>query len=103
MRFAALPEAERTMSIEVGGPIVLQCELSDPNGLVRWYKDGTQLFPKAGLDIQSEDNVRTLVVQSAELLHSGMYSCITVDDTMEFHVEIQGHYTPFVFALCFNI
>ncbi|KAL0964073.1 hypothetical protein UPYG_G00318040 [Umbra pygmaea] len=89
VRFSALPEAVRNKFIEIGCPIVLQCELSDPTAQVCWYKDGTQLFSNHEIDIQSEGNMRMLVVQSAELTHSGMYSCTSTDDTMEFHVDIK--------------
>ncbi|XP_029559438.1 obscurin isoform X4 [Salmo trutta] len=90
VRFSVLPEAERNKSIEAGCPIVLKCELSDPTAQVYWYKDGTKLFSNHELDIQSEGNMRMLVVQSAELTHSGTYSCTTVDETMEFHVDIKA-------------
>ncbi|XP_067113959.1 obscurin-like protein 1 isoform X9 [Osmerus mordax] len=94
--FSALPEAERVKSVEAGCPVVLQCTLSDPTAQVGWYKDGTQLFSNSGIEIQSEDNVRTFVLQSAEPSHSGMYSCISEDDSVEFHVEIQAPPVTFV-------
>nr|XP_046214251.1 obscurin-like protein 1 isoform X5 [Oncorhynchus gorbuscha] len=101
MRFSVLPEAERNMVIEAGCPIVLKCELSDPTAQVYWYKDGIQLFSNHELDIQSEGNMRMLVVQSAELTHSGTYSCTTVDDTMEFHVDIKA--VPVTFSAIFDV
>ncbi|XP_041719237.1 obscurin isoform X6 [Coregonus clupeaformis] len=101
VRFSALPEAERNKSIEAGCPIVLKCELSDPTAQVYWYKDGIQLFSNHELDIQSEGNMRMLVVQSAELTHSSTYSCTTVDDTMEFHVDIKA--VPVTFSAIFDV
>ncbi|XP_070978832.1 obscurin isoform X15 [Oncorhynchus clarkii lewisi] len=101
VRFSVLPEAERNKVIEAGCPIVLKCELSDPTAQVYWYKDGIQLFSNHELDIQSEGNMRTLVVQSAELTHSGTYSCTTVDDTMEFHVDIKA--VPVTFSAIFDV
>ncbi|XP_048835445.1 obscurin-like isoform X3 [Brienomyrus brachyistius] len=89
LRFTALSETEKNKSIEAGCPIVLQCELSDPTAQVCWYKDGSELHPHSGTDIQSEGSVRTLTVQSAELLHSGLYSCQTKDDSVQFHVDIK--------------
>uniref|UniRef100_A0A8C8FZW8 Obscurin like cytoskeletal adaptor 1b n=1 Tax=Oncorhynchus tshawytscha TaxID=74940 RepID=A0A8C8FZW8_ONCTS len=85
-----IQEMDRNKFVELGNPIVLYCELSDPAVPVHWYKNGVELFSNHELDIQSEGNMRTLVVQSAELTHSGTYSCTTVDDTMEFHVDIKG-------------
>ncbi|XP_077947316.1 obscurin-like protein 1 isoform X21 [Gasterosteus aculeatus] len=89
VKFSAIPEEMRTRSIEAGCPIVLQCVVSDPEAHVCWYKDEMQLISNSGLEIQSEGNTKTLVVQSAELCHSGVYRCSTQDDTMEFQVEIK--------------
>ena len=100
MGFSALPEAEKVKSVEAGCPVVLHCTLSDPTAQVGWYKDGTQLFSNSGIDIQSEDNVRTFVLQSAEPSHSGTYSCISEDDSVEFRVEIQGDFTLSAFVVC---
>uniref|UniRef100_A0A8C9T2M5 Obscurin like cytoskeletal adaptor 1b n=1 Tax=Scleropages formosus TaxID=113540 RepID=A0A8C9T2M5_SCLFO len=83
-RFSSVPEAEKHKTIEVGCPIVLRCELSDPMAQVCWYKDGIQLYSKTGTDIQ-----RTLTVLSAEISNSGLYSCITEDDAIEFLVDIK--------------
>lgn len=101
MKFSAIPEELRTKSIEAGCPIVLQCVVSDPEAHVCWYKDEMLLISNSGLEIHSEGNTRTLVVQSAELCHSGVYRCTTQDDTMEFQVEIKGDFTLFI--LCVNI
>ncbi|KPP71884.1 hypothetical protein Z043_109162, partial [Scleropages formosus] len=90
VRFASLPDAEKRKSFEAGSPIVLQCEISDPAAEVCWYKDGIQLHPQNGLDIQSEGNRRTLTVLSAEISNSGLYSCITEDDAIEFLVDIKA-------------
>ncbi|XP_035532989.1 obscurin isoform X19 [Morone saxatilis] len=90
VKFSAIPETMRTKSIEAGCPIVLQCVVSDPEAHVCWYKDEMQLISNSGLEIHSEGNTRTLVVQSADLSHSGVYRCTTQDDTMEFQVEIKA-------------
>ncbi|XP_047456749.1 obscurin-like protein 1 isoform X2 [Mugil cephalus] len=89
MKFSAIPEDMRTKSIEAGCPIVFQCVVLEPEAHVSWYKDERQLVSNSGLEIHSVGNTRTLVVQSAELCHSGVYRCTTQDDTMEFQVEIK--------------
>lgn len=73
-----------------GCPIALQCELSDPTGRVRWYKDGTELLSKKGLDIQSQGTLRSLAVPAAEQAHSGVYRCESKDDDIQFAVEVKG-------------
>lgn len=93
MKFSAIPEDMKTKSIEAGCPIVFQCVVLEPEAHVSWYKDETQLISNSGLEIHSVGNTRKLVVQSAELCHSGVYRCTTQDDTMEFQVEIKGDFT----------
>uniref|UniRef100_A0A3Q2X5X7 Obscurin-like protein 1 n=1 Tax=Haplochromis burtoni TaxID=8153 RepID=A0A3Q2X5X7_HAPBU len=89
MKFSAIPEDMRIKSIEAGCPVVLQCVVSDPEAHVLWYKDEIQLISSSGLEIHSVGNTRTLVIQSAELSHSGVYRCTTQDDTVAFQVEIK--------------
>ncbi|XP_036965240.1 obscurin-like protein 1 isoform X3 [Acanthopagrus latus] len=90
VKFSPIPEAMRTKLIEAGCPILLQCVVSDPEAQVCWYKDEMQLISNSGLEIHSKGNTRTLVVQSAELSHSGVYRCSTQDDIVEFQVDIKA-------------
>ncbi|XP_020317868.1 obscurin-like protein 1 isoform X6 [Oncorhynchus kisutch] len=94
VRFSALPEVVRNKFIEAGCPIVLQCELSDPTAQVFWYKDGTKLLPENGVDIQSEGALRAVILQSAELCHSGVYSCEALDDCIAFKVDVAAPIAP---------
>ncbi|XP_037344316.2 obscurin-like protein 1 isoform X6 [Pungitius pungitius] len=90
VKFSALSEGDQKQTVMAGFPIVLQCELSDPTGQVSWYKDGTKLPPKKGVDLQSEGNVRSLVVPTAEPAHSGVYRCESKDDDIQFAVEVKA-------------
>lgn len=99
VKFSAIPEEMRIKSIEAGCPIVLQCVVSDPEAHVCWYKDEIQLNSHSGLETSSEGNARTLVVQCAEVCHSGVYRCTTQDDTMEFQVEIKGDFSLFILCV----
>lgn len=87
--FSAVPETEKNKCVEAGCPIILQSEISDPSALVQWYKDG-QLLSQPGVYIQSEHTTRTLVIPSANVSHSGFYSCNTADDISEFFVDVKG-------------
>lgn len=78
------------MTVIAGSPVALQCELSDPSGQISWYKDGRKLLAQSGVDIQSEGNVRSLVVSSAERAHTGVYRCESKDDDIQFSVEVKG-------------
>ncbi|XP_028249500.1 obscurin-like protein 1 isoform X13 [Parambassis ranga] len=90
LTFSALSEADQKMTVIAGCPIALQCELSDSSGQVSWYKDGTKLLPESGVDIQSNGNVRSLVVPSAERSHTGIYRCESTDDDIQFAVEVKA-------------
>lgn len=90
VRIARLCEAERNKSVEGGEPLMLQCEISDPNGEVTWYKDGIKLLEAAGQDMLADGSIRTLTFRSATLSHAGIYSCKTTDDAVQFHVDVKG-------------
>lgn len=90
VRITTLCEAERNKSVEVGEPIELRCELSDPNAHVTWYKDGIKLHEGSGQDMLAEGSIRILAFRSAMLSHAGVYSCKTTDDEMQFHVDVKG-------------
>uniref|UniRef100_A0A667Z7N4 Obscurin like cytoskeletal adaptor 1b n=1 Tax=Myripristis murdjan TaxID=586833 RepID=A0A667Z7N4_9TELE len=92
VKFSALSEADQKKTVMAGCPIVLQCELSDPSGQVYWYKDGSNLLPQNGVDIRSNGNLRSLVIQSAEQAHSGVYRCEAKDDDIQFTVEVKERY-----------
>ncbi|XP_072301443.1 obscurin-like protein 1 isoform X7 [Eucyclogobius newberryi] len=89
LRFSALPEAEQRMSVLQGCPLALRCELSDASGQVTWYKDGAELLPESGVDIQSEGQRRSVFVPSAERQHCGVYRCESKDDDVQFTVDIR--------------
>ncbi|XP_048050395.1 obscurin-like protein 1 isoform X17 [Megalobrama amblycephala] len=93
--FSAVPEIEKNKSVEAGWPIILQCEISDPTVPVQWYKDGLQLLPQSGVYIKSQHTMRTLVIQSANVSHSGFYSCNTADDISEFFVDVKDPFCCF--------
>ncbi|XP_018598063.2 obscurin-like protein 1 isoform X1 [Scleropages formosus] len=98
VKFTPLAEMDSNKQVEPGNPVVLYCELSDPAVPVRWYKDGLELQSTDGLLIQSEGNMRRIVIESAESSHSGVYSCDAVDDVIKFNVEVKAPLPRFVGA-----
>ncbi|XP_035532993.1 obscurin-like protein 1 isoform X22 [Morone saxatilis] len=90
VKFSALSEADQKKTVMAGCPIALQCELSNSTGQVSWYKDGTKVLPQKGVDLQSEGNLRSLVVSSAERAHTGVYRCESKDDDIQFAVEVKA-------------
>ena len=90
LKFTAMSEADKEKSVQAGNHLCLQCELSDPTAEVAWFKDGAPLLPQSGVDILSDGTIRTLSIHSAELSHSGMYRCETLDDAVQFTVGVKG-------------
>ncbi|XP_029936956.1 obscurin-like protein 1 [Myripristis murdjan] len=96
VKFSPLSEMDRNKFVEVGNPIVLYCELSDPAAPVHWYKNGVEIQTMEGLHIQSEGTMRRIVIQSAEFSHSGVYCCDAIDDVIRFNVEVEAPPVTFV-------
>lgn len=101
VKFSPLSEMDRNKFVEIGNPIVLYCELSDPAAPVHWYKNGVELKTMEGLHIQSEGTMRRIVIQSAEFSHSGVYCCDAIDDVIRFNVEVEGECDKCVMVLLF--
>lgn len=79
-----------TMSVQMGKPLELDCEVADSSVPVCWYKDGVKLLPQHGWNIQSNGTLRRLIIPTAEPLHAGSYCCEWSDDTIHFTVDIKG-------------
>jgi len=90
VKFLPLSEMDTKKSTEVGNPIVLYCEVSYPTATVQWFKDGQALHVEEGLNIQSDGNMRRIVIQSAEYSHSGVYTCQSNNDMLTFNVNVEG-------------
>uniref|UniRef100_A0A8C2GBZ6 Obscurin-like protein 1 n=1 Tax=Cyprinus carpio TaxID=7962 RepID=A0A8C2GBZ6_CYPCA len=88
-KFLPMSEMDTKKTIEVGNPIVLYCEVSHPTANVQWFKDGQELHVEEGLNIQSDGNMRRIVIQSAEYFHSGVYTCKSNNDILTFNVNIE--------------
>ena len=103
MRFSALPDVARNKLVEAGCPIELQCEVSEPTAQVYWHKDGGQLLPAREYEIQRDEKLRALVIKSAEVRHSGLYSCEAENDHIEFKVDVAGDLSILSFVRITNV
>ncbi|XP_034467642.1 obscurin-like protein 1a [Hippoglossus hippoglossus] len=90
IKFSPLSESDSSKTVESGDAIVLYCEVSHPSAKVSWFKDGEELQPTDGLTIQSDGNMRRIVIQSADAGHSGVYTCETSGDVIKFNVDVEG-------------
>ncbi|GLD63419.1 obscurin-like protein 1, partial [Lates japonicus] len=90
IKFSPLSELDSKKKVETGDAIVLYCEVSHPFAKVSWFKDGEELQMTDGLNIQSDGNMRRIVIQSADASHSGVYTCETSGDVIKFNVNVGG-------------
>ena len=90
VKFTPLSDLDSNKRVDMGDAIVLYCEVSHPFAKVSWFKDGEELQVTDGLNIQSDGNMRRIVIQSADASHTGVYTCETSEDVIKFNVDIAG-------------
>ncbi|XP_049426226.1 obscurin-like protein 1a [Epinephelus fuscoguttatus] len=90
VKFSPLSDLDSNKKVTTGDPIVLYCEVSHPFANVSWFKDSKELQVTDGLNIQSDGNMRRIVIQSADASHSGVYTCESKGDVITFNVDIAG-------------
>lgn len=90
VKFSPLSDSDSDKRVDIGDAIVLYCEVSHPCAKVSWFKDGKELQVDDGLNIQSDGNMRRIVIQSADESHSGVYTCETTGDVIKFNVNVAG-------------
>lgn len=90
VKFSPLSDLDGNKRVDIGEAIVLYCEVSHPFAKVSWFKDGKELQVTDGLNIQSDGNMRRIVIQSADASHSGVYTCETAGDVIKFNVDVAG-------------
>uniref|UniRef100_A0AAQ5Y6Q2 Obscurin like cytoskeletal adaptor 1a n=1 Tax=Amphiprion ocellaris TaxID=80972 RepID=A0AAQ5Y6Q2_AMPOC len=96
VKFQPQSEFDSNKKVEAGEAIVLYCEVSHPFAKVSWCKDGKELQVTEGLNIQSDGNMRRIVIQSADASHCGVYTCETSGDVIKFNVDVAIHIIPCV-------
>uniref|UniRef100_A0A8C5QTT9 Obscurin like cytoskeletal adaptor 1 n=1 Tax=Leptobrachium leishanense TaxID=445787 RepID=A0A8C5QTT9_9ANUR len=73
-----------------GEEVVLSCELSRQNALVRWYRDGERVEESERITLESDGRFRRLVILSAQTLDSGEFVCDAGDDSTFYNVTVKG-------------
>ncbi|XP_069838691.1 obscurin-like protein 1 isoform X2 [Dendropsophus ebraccatus] len=88
---------ETEISCVRGEPMVLSCEVSRENARVRWYKDGVELEDSDDIVVESNGQIRRLVIHSAQTQDSGEYVCDAGDDAVFYSVLVTDPPTKIVF------
>ncbi|XP_053775087.1 obscurin-like protein 1 isoform X3 [Desmodus rotundus] len=68
--------------------VVLRCELSREDALVRWYKDGLEVEESESLVLESDGPCRRLVLPAAQPEDGGEFVCDAGDDSAFFTVTV---------------
>ncbi|XP_075037078.1 obscurin-like protein 1 isoform X4 [Mixophyes fleayi] len=71
-----------------GEPVVLSCELSRENALVRWYRDGVEVEESESIRLESDGRRRRLIITSAKPEDAGEFVCDTGDDSVFYNVTV---------------
>ncbi|KAM4624668.1 obscurin-like protein 1 [Discoglossus pictus] len=71
-----------------GEPVVLSCELSRENALVRWYRDGVEVEEGEGIRLETDGCHHRLIISNGQSQDSGEYVCDAVDDSIFYNVTI---------------
>lgn len=72
--------------------VTLACELSRPNALVHWYKDGKAVEETEVLRLESEGPHHRLIIASAQVQDTGEFVCDLGGDSVFFIVTVSGQY-----------
>ncbi|KAM4731326.1 obscurin-like protein 1 [Anableps anableps] len=87
--FADIPEKDLFRTAVEREQLVLSCEVSRTDGVVQWYKDGTEIQPSSSIAMETEGSKRNLIINSAQLSDTGAYTCRTGDNILIFKVNIR--------------
>lgn len=89
--FADIPEEDLFKSVVEKEQLVLSCEVSRTDGVVQWYKDGTEIQPAKNVTIQAEGTKRNLTIHSAQLSDAGTYTSRAGDSILIFKINVRGN------------
>ncbi|GCC36962.1 hypothetical protein chiPu_0015462 [Chiloscyllium punctatum] len=76
------------LSVLTGSKIFLSCELSQPQGEVRWHKDGVEVEQSERSTMEVNGTCRRLTICPVVMDDQGIYVCDAVDDLAKFEVTV---------------
>ena len=71
--------------------VILSCELSKAVGEVKWFKDGSEIYPSKNIIFQSDGKKRLLVIKKAAKSNVGAYTCDCGTDKTTADLNIEGN------------
>ncbi|KAJ7405278.1 hypothetical protein WISP_141124 [Willisornis vidua] len=73
-----------------GEDLVMACELSRPDAIVRWLWNGHEMHPGERVHVEAHGVLRQLTICGAQPSDSGCYICDTASDRMVTNVEVSA-------------
>lgn len=73
-----------------GEDLVLACELSRPDAIVRWLRNGQEVHPGERVQVEARGVLRQLTINGAQPSDAGCYVCDAASDRMVTNVEVLG-------------
>ncbi|XP_072436104.1 obscurin-like isoform X2 [Chiloscyllium punctatum] len=86
IRQFACPAKQKYLTSE---DFVLQCELSRPDVVAKWYKNGEKVVENERISLRMEGTFRSLQVLEAQVTDSGEYLCDVQSDSIVFRVHVE--------------
>ncbi|NWH30201.1 OBSL1 protein, partial [Chloropsis hardwickii] len=71
-----------------GEDLVLACELSRPDAIVRWLRNGQEVHPGERVQVEARGVLRQLTIIGAQPSDAGCYICDAASDRMVTNVEV---------------
>ncbi|NXO81206.1 OBSL1 protein, partial [Sitta europaea] len=88
VRILQPPQRTLELLVQAPGCVELRCELSVPDALVHWFKDGLEVDETDNLLLLVEGAWRCLFICTSSAEDAGEYICETKDEAVSFDVKV---------------
>ncbi|XP_037656857.1 obscurin-like [Choloepus didactylus] len=88
--FAKEQPAHSEVQAAAGASAMLSCKVAQAQSEVMWYKDEKKLNVSSRVCVKAIGHGHWLVVQKADKVDTGEYSCEARDQKVSFHLYIPG-------------
>lgn len=71
--------------------VTFSCELNRPNVPVKWLKNGQEITPEMGYEVQSDGQKHTLVIPQSKLDDATVYTVVAGDIKADSTLTVDGN------------
>nr|XP_033803029.1 obscurin-like protein 1 isoform X2 [Geotrypetes seraphini] len=87
---------QTTIAVLQGEKITLTVKVSEPTASVQWLRNCQQLSSGTKVQFSNKGLIHVLIIEQAEILDSGTYTCKTTGDELHFSVQVNEGQVKFV-------